>query len=606
MTLNDKYDLIIVGTGMVESILSCVAAKNGKKVLHLDGNDYYGTHHASFTFSSMAKSFRPGFENPHRFVVLQNDFTSSCSLIDAFSTLNRWTDNTGKVHPSFLRACDKHKLASVERDQSKIHPAWFGVDHTSEAIIAYAKNDKDFSIDMGCKFLMGSGVFIDALIESGVSNYLDFNACGKIYFFQHLQQIIDKPGWKIPLNKNDIFMTNQLSAMDKRSLVKFQQFVADYCRQRNGADIRRLNELELAKGRSLHRPQNKSEAPVAVDQKSFKDILDSFKLSPSLQALIVHGLCLQITSESSVDVNISLNRVATFLDSVGRYGETAYLVPCYGISEILQGYCRMSAVWGTTFALRRSVSEYIQNDSDENVSVVDTEGNIHHGKFLVLNSSYLSLDAVTLEPWFILHSIHFYDNPIFEESRSVAVIPPNYRFASTDCNIDIGNQNAIFLSEKDSSTCCCPAGTYILHITTQIDRYDKISEWKGCKFATDVVEHYSDIENLIKKTILVLQHQSGGTLHATRQITYMEPVYQPKDISSRIYVSIPNSGSSLNIESEYQHAEMLWGKMFQEPFSAKNASNSEDITVDTPEDEENKEINELLVMLNKEHIVKLK
>ena len=44
----DRYDLIIEGTGIVESIVACAASRSGKSVLHLDSDDYYGCNSASF------------------------------------------------------------------------------------------------------------------------------------------------------------------------------------------------------------------------------------------------------------------------------------------------------------------------------------------------------------------------------------------------------------------------------------------------------------------------------------------------------------------------------------------------------------------------------
>ena len=46
------YDVVLSGTGLVQSILSAALSKSGKKVLHLDKNDYYGgDYHATHTLS---------------------------------------------------------------------------------------------------------------------------------------------------------------------------------------------------------------------------------------------------------------------------------------------------------------------------------------------------------------------------------------------------------------------------------------------------------------------------------------------------------------------------------------------------------------------------
>ena len=40
--MNQEYDFIILGTGLKESVLSGVLSVEGKKVLHIDRNSYYG------------------------------------------------------------------------------------------------------------------------------------------------------------------------------------------------------------------------------------------------------------------------------------------------------------------------------------------------------------------------------------------------------------------------------------------------------------------------------------------------------------------------------------------------------------------------------------
>lgn len=46
---DELYDLVIEGTGLTESILSAAAAWAGKKVIHIDKNNFYGSHWASLS-----------------------------------------------------------------------------------------------------------------------------------------------------------------------------------------------------------------------------------------------------------------------------------------------------------------------------------------------------------------------------------------------------------------------------------------------------------------------------------------------------------------------------------------------------------------------------
>ena len=47
--MNEEYDVIVLGTGLKECILSGMLSVSGKKVLHIDRNPYYGGESASIT-----------------------------------------------------------------------------------------------------------------------------------------------------------------------------------------------------------------------------------------------------------------------------------------------------------------------------------------------------------------------------------------------------------------------------------------------------------------------------------------------------------------------------------------------------------------------------
>lgn len=58
--MNESYDVIVLGTGLKECVLSGLLATKGKKVLHLDRNDYYGGETASLNLTNLWKRFRSG------------------------------------------------------------------------------------------------------------------------------------------------------------------------------------------------------------------------------------------------------------------------------------------------------------------------------------------------------------------------------------------------------------------------------------------------------------------------------------------------------------------------------------------------------------------
>ncbi|KAK4057830.1 Rab GDP dissociation inhibitor alpha [Microbotryomycetes sp. JL221] len=56
--MDEEYDFIILGTGLTECVLSGLLSVEGKKVLHMDRNDYYGAESASLNLTQLYKRFR--------------------------------------------------------------------------------------------------------------------------------------------------------------------------------------------------------------------------------------------------------------------------------------------------------------------------------------------------------------------------------------------------------------------------------------------------------------------------------------------------------------------------------------------------------------------
>lgn len=47
--MDEEYDVILLGTGLKECVLAGLLGVNGKKILHMDRNKYYGGESASMT-----------------------------------------------------------------------------------------------------------------------------------------------------------------------------------------------------------------------------------------------------------------------------------------------------------------------------------------------------------------------------------------------------------------------------------------------------------------------------------------------------------------------------------------------------------------------------
>ncbi|KAL8160903.1 hypothetical protein V2J09_012392 [Rumex salicifolius] len=62
--MDEEYDVIVLGTGLKECIISGLLSVDGLKVLHMDRNDYYGGESSSLSLKQLWKRFKGNEDHP--------------------------------------------------------------------------------------------------------------------------------------------------------------------------------------------------------------------------------------------------------------------------------------------------------------------------------------------------------------------------------------------------------------------------------------------------------------------------------------------------------------------------------------------------------------
>jgi len=237
----------------------------------------------------------------------------------------------------------------------------------------------------------------------------------------------------VPCSKGDVFRSKLLSPIDKRRLMKFLQLISDYGMATQSVDgqssnindtsadieeatndaveekddtkedepnntaaagedaIQSINERHLHRGRALSRPQNKATASSSEmdalmqcirDNVSFSDFLaNTAKLPERLSTVVIHALALAPfgnVDDEKYSTKDGVDDLVRHLTALGRFGDTAFLLPMYGSGELSQAFCRSGAVYGSTYMLRRSPLA-ISYDESQAVKGVVLSGEDHIG-----------------------------------------------------------------------------------------------------------------------------------------------------------------------------------------------------------------------------------
>lgn len=136
-----------------------------------------------------------------------------------------------------------------------------------------------------------------------------------------------------------------------------------------------------------------------------------------------------------------VRRVKKFLQSLGRYGNTPFLFPMYGCGEIPQCFCRLSAVFGGIYCLKRPITEIHLNPSLDQFDAIKCNDQLIKAKTLIISGSEFN------------HFAHVLPKIGDETPESVAAAAPSSSSSSSSNHSQCGKlSRAIFIRTKPLCT----------------------------------------------------------------------------------------------------------------------------------------------------------
>ncbi|KAI9817530.1 MAG: Rab proteins geranylgeranyltransferase component A [Pycnora praestabilis] len=289
------WDVFICGTGLQQSLLALALSRSGKKVLHVDKNDYYGGSEAAFSLQEAEEWVKT---------------VRNAAINLGSDTQDGIFSSSGNLSLSFSRA---------------------------------------YSLSLSPQLIYTRSTLLPILVSSKVYRQLEFQSVGNWWIYSPLlghiaEQIsryesLDEPPHKrrkgdlrrVPNGREDVFADNSIDLRSKRSLMKFLKFVANY-------------ETDL-------------ERWEAHASGSFPDFLSTqFGLPPALHPPLL-ALTLSPDTPRLTTTAFALPRIARHLRSIGMFGPGfASVIPKWGGgAEIAQVGCRAGAVGGGVYVLGRGV-----------------------------------------------------------------------------------------------------------------------------------------------------------------------------------------------------------------------------------------------------------
>ncbi|XP_025917060.1 rab proteins geranylgeranyltransferase component A 1 isoform X4 [Apteryx rowi] len=462
--LPSEFDVVVIGTGLPESIIAAACSRSGQSVLHVDSKNYYGGNWASFSFSGLLSWIKENQQKTDvsdecedwRKLILENEEVISLNKTDktiqyvedfCFSNQDSAEDveEAGALSklPVFGAAGAEGAAQESEKECTPMESALPGAESWepgkaagSDPASATEGNDTEITSESGSSHNSALG---ESTLELGKTEAAPSETSAqepkKITYSQIVREgrrfNIDLVS-KVPCSRADVFNSRQLTMVEKRLLMKFLTFCLEY--------------------------EQHPDEYQDYESSTFAQFLRTRKLTPSLQHFILHSIAM--VSETDCSTLEGLQATKKFLQCLGRYGNTPFLFPLYGQGEIPQCFCRMCAVFGGIYCLRHSVQcLVVDKETGRCKAILDHFGQRISANYFVVEDSYLSESTCKNVCYRqISRAVLITDQSILktdsEQQVSILRMPP----------VDVG-QPAVCVIELCSSTMTCMKDTYLVHLT---------------------------------------------------------------------------------------------------------------------------------------------
>jgi Rab GDP dissociation inhibitor len=99
---------------------------------------------------------------------------------------------------------------------------------------------------------------------------------------------------------------------------------------------------------------------VDVYKEPFATLVKKFDLEDNTVDFIGHAVALFTSDDFLKRPCIeTIDKIKLYMDSIGRYGDSPFIYPIYGLGGIPEGFSRMCAIFGGTFMLNKYIDKII-------------------------------------------------------------------------------------------------------------------------------------------------------------------------------------------------------------------------------------------------------
>ncbi|KAH9386484.1 Rab GDP dissociation inhibitor [Nematocida major] len=223
-------------------------------------------------------------------------------------------------------------------------------------------------IDLTPKIFLADEGLIKIIAEHNLAHCIEFSIISEQYIVKE-----DSSSILIPTTKTSALTSNLCGPLQLLKLHKFVNMIKGFY---NATDIEKK--------------------AISSQWRSVQDLYDYYGISESLRTIIGHGIALYTSSKYLQEEPAGfIMRLTTYFRSVSRIngekqsGNSPFLYPKYGISEISQGFARLSAVKGGITRMSTEITGMERREAGYLLSLrADGVDDYVHTNFIIANDQY--------------------------------------------------------------------------------------------------------------------------------------------------------------------------------------------------------------------------
>lgn len=150
---------------------------------------------------------------------------------------------------------------------------------------------------------------------------------------------------------------------------------------------------------------------IEINKQPMKDVFKKFKLEDNTIDFLGHAVALYT---NDVYLNqpavVPIKKIQLYMDSLGKYGDSPFLYPIYGLGGLPESFSRLCAIHGGTYMLNTKVDEILM--SDGKVTGIRSGSEEAKAPMIICDPSYVKGMNKVKETGKIIRAICILDHPI--------------------------------------------------------------------------------------------------------------------------------------------------------------------------------------------------